>query len=113
MAAINWLLFTGGFLSDAGWFAESSKVLQCCKNLCLTLPDDIHSWRKTLECCHKYEYICLFNQQSDLDYIIYLTTNNNVLLCTIRQSNQTQRTGQITLYRSIFLLKLKIFFFVY
>ncbi|KAK9512847.1 hypothetical protein O3M35_001174 [Rhynocoris fuscipes] len=43
----------GSFLSDAGWFAESGKVLQCCKDLCLTLPDEINSWIKTLDCCHK------------------------------------------------------------
>lgn len=55
-SAIDLGIRLGGFLSDAGWFAESGKVLECCKNLCLTLPDDIHSWRKTLECCHKLLY---------------------------------------------------------
>lgn len=43
----------GGFLSDAGWFSESIRVLTACKRLCLTLPECITSWRKSLECCHK------------------------------------------------------------
>lgn len=43
----------GGFLCDAGWFAESSRVLSCCKKVCLTSPENIDSWIKTLECCYK------------------------------------------------------------
>ena len=43
----------GGFLSEAGWFVESSKVLTQCRDLCFQQPENIDSWKKTLECCHK------------------------------------------------------------
>lgn len=43
----------GGFLSEAGWFEESEKVLCSCRSLCQTLPECPQTWRKTLECCHK------------------------------------------------------------
>jgi uncharacterized protein YaaQ len=47
-------LFTGGFLSDAGWFAESEKVLLACKRLCQSAEPVVKYGRKLLECCHKY-----------------------------------------------------------
>lgn len=43
----------GGFLSEAGWFYESEKVLTACRDLCLKLPPCADSYRTTLECCHK------------------------------------------------------------
>ncbi|KAF6207038.1 hypothetical protein GE061_018276 [Apolygus lucorum] len=43
----------GGFLIDTGWFLESITVLTKCKELCLTLADNLPAWKKILECCHK------------------------------------------------------------
>ncbi|KAJ9574870.1 hypothetical protein L9F63_007965, partial [Diploptera punctata] len=43
----------GGFLSDAGWFAESEKVLLACRELCQCAEPTVYYWRKLLECCHK------------------------------------------------------------
>ncbi|XP_075220244.1 protein interacting with APP tail-1 isoform X2 [Lycorma delicatula] len=43
----------GGFLSEAGWFFDSEKILSACRDLCLKLPPCAESWRVTLECCHK------------------------------------------------------------
>jgi hypothetical protein len=47
-------IFTGGFLSDAGWFAESEKVLLACQDLCQRAEPAVKYWRKLLECYHKY-----------------------------------------------------------
>ncbi|KAK7870966.1 hypothetical protein R5R35_012177 [Gryllus longicercus] len=43
----------GGFLSDAGWFAESERVLLACKELCQSTDPTGPNLRKLLECCHK------------------------------------------------------------
>ncbi|XP_069703847.1 amyloid protein-binding protein 2 [Periplaneta americana] len=43
----------GGFLSDAGWFAESEKVLLACREICQCAEPTVKYWRKLLECCHK------------------------------------------------------------
>ena len=51
---VNLGLRLGGFLSDAGWYAESEKVLLACKDLCLSDPQNVHSWCRILDCCHKY-----------------------------------------------------------
>lgn len=50
---INLGLRLGGFLSDAGWFAESEKILLACKKLCLAQPPNPINWCRTLDCCHK------------------------------------------------------------
>lgn len=43
----------GGFLSDAGWYSESQKVLLACKELCMTNNQTPKEWFRTLDCCHK------------------------------------------------------------
>ncbi|KAL1132475.1 hypothetical protein AAG570_010430 [Ranatra chinensis] len=44
----------GGFLSEAGWFEESIKVLSLCRDACCSdLPQNVEGWMKTLECCQK------------------------------------------------------------
>ncbi|XP_043270532.1 amyloid protein-binding protein 2 isoform X2 [Venturia canescens] len=50
---INLGLRLGGFLSDAGWYCESERVLLACKELCLTGGDNRETWCRTLDCCHK------------------------------------------------------------
>lgn len=50
---INLGLHLGAFLSDAGWYLESEKVLLACKDLCVTGPQNPDSWCRTLDCCHK------------------------------------------------------------
>jgi hypothetical protein len=50
---INLGLSLGGFLSDAGWYLESEKVLLACKNVCLSSTQNPDSWCRTLDCCHK------------------------------------------------------------
>jgi cyclopropane fatty-acyl-phospholipid synthase-like methyltransferase len=47
-------IFPGGFLSDAGWFAESEKVLLACQDLCQHAEPTVKYWCKLLECYHKY-----------------------------------------------------------
>ncbi|RZF36597.1 hypothetical protein LSTR_LSTR010708 [Laodelphax striatellus] len=46
----------GGFLSEAGWFAESERVLSDCLEACLELPPSVEAWKYTLQCCHKLLY---------------------------------------------------------
>ncbi|XP_071442757.1 amyloid protein-binding protein 2 isoform X2 [Hetaerina americana] len=46
----------GGFLSDAGWFSESEKVLLNCQDLCQT-GDGPKYWRRSLECSHKLLHV--------------------------------------------------------
>ncbi|XP_022200085.2 amyloid protein-binding protein 2 [Nilaparvata lugens] len=53
---INLGIRLGGFLSEAGWFAESERVLSECLNVCLELPPSVEAWRYTLQCCHKLLY---------------------------------------------------------
>ncbi|XP_012529899.1 amyloid protein-binding protein 2 [Monomorium pharaonis] len=50
---INLGLRLGGFLSDAGWYLESKKVLLTCKQLCLDHNRTPKDWCRTLDCCHK------------------------------------------------------------
>ncbi|KAJ8676550.1 hypothetical protein QAD02_012337 [Eretmocerus hayati] len=50
---INLGLRLGGFLSDAGWYLESEKVLTACRDLCTLGPQNPDSWCRTLDCCHK------------------------------------------------------------
>ncbi|XP_024877591.1 amyloid protein-binding protein 2 [Temnothorax curvispinosus] len=50
---INLGLRLGGFLSDAGWYLESKKVLTTCKELCVKYNDTPKDWCRTLDCCHK------------------------------------------------------------
>ncbi|XP_031781635.1 amyloid protein-binding protein 2 [Nasonia vitripennis] len=50
---INLGLRLGGFLSDAGWYLESEKVLSACKDLCILGPQNPDTWCRTLDCCHK------------------------------------------------------------
>ncbi|XP_011305505.1 amyloid protein-binding protein 2 [Fopius arisanus] len=54
---INFGIRLGNFLSDCGWYSESEKVLNACKNLC-TMPTsqelETHEMLSlTLDCCHK------------------------------------------------------------
>ncbi|XP_012259269.2 amyloid protein-binding protein 2 [Athalia rosae] len=50
---INLGLRLGGFLSDAGWYAKSQKVLLACKKLCTSARPNPQNWCRTLDCCHK------------------------------------------------------------
>lgn len=50
---INLGLRLGGFLSDAGWYLESQKVLLACKKLCINARPNPQNWCRTLDCCHK------------------------------------------------------------
>ncbi|KAH0562793.1 amyloid protein-binding protein 2 [Cotesia glomerata] len=43
----------GSFLSDAGWYAESTKVLLSCRDLCISESETSENWCRTLDCCHK------------------------------------------------------------
>lgn len=43
----------GGFLNDAGWYADAEKVLLACRDLCQSAPQTTHYVRLTLECCHR------------------------------------------------------------
>ncbi|XP_032517782.2 amyloid protein-binding protein 2 [Danaus plexippus] len=49
----------GGFLNEAGWYADAQRVLVRCRDLCQAQPQTIHYKRLTLECCHR-----LLNTQS-------------------------------------------------
>uniref|UniRef100_T1JC70 Uncharacterized protein n=1 Tax=Strigamia maritima TaxID=126957 RepID=T1JC70_STRMM len=55
----------GGFLSDAGWFLESEKVLIACLNLCSQV-DEVYFNAKALECClqllHAQNAYCKFTE---------------------------------------------------
>jgi len=62
-------VFTGGFLSDAGWFAESEKVLLACQDLCRCTEPCIKYWFKLLECYHKY---VSFIGENAIYYSLYL-----------------------------------------
>ncbi|KAK0089498.1 hypothetical protein PV325_007061 [Microctonus aethiopoides] len=50
---INLGLRLGSFLSDAGWYAESEKILLTCRDLCVNDSETIENWCRTLDCCHK------------------------------------------------------------
>ena len=65
----NCLCFAGGFLSDAGWFAESEKVLLACQDLCHCTEPCIKYWFKLLECYHKY---VSFTGENAVCYSLYL-----------------------------------------
>ena len=65
----NCLCFTGGFLSDAGWFAESEKVLLACQDLCRCTEPCVKYWLKLLECYHKY---VSFTGENAVCYLLYL-----------------------------------------
>ncbi|XP_049806241.1 amyloid protein-binding protein 2 [Schistocerca nitens] len=43
----------GNFLGDAGWYAESEKVLVTCRDICYMSDGSIYCIQKLLECCHK------------------------------------------------------------
>ncbi|XP_073956389.1 protein interacting with APP tail-1 [Choristoneura fumiferana] len=49
----------GGFLNEAGWYADAQRVLLRCRQLCRAQPATAHYRRLTLECCHR-----LLNTQS-------------------------------------------------
>ncbi|CAK1551353.1 unnamed protein product [Leptosia nina] len=49
----------GGFLNEAGWYAEAQRVLLRCQDLCQAQPQTTYYKRLTLECCHR-----LLNTQS-------------------------------------------------
>ncbi|XP_026488145.1 amyloid protein-binding protein 2 isoform X2 [Vanessa tameamea] len=49
----------GGFLNEAGWYADAQRVLLRCRDLCQAQPQTTHYKRLTLECCHR-----LLNTQS-------------------------------------------------
>ncbi|XP_034831741.1 amyloid protein-binding protein 2 [Maniola hyperantus] len=49
----------GGFLNEAGWYADAQRVLLRCRDLCQAQPQTAHYKRLTLECCHR-----LLNTQS-------------------------------------------------
>ncbi|CAH0692073.1 unnamed protein product [Spodoptera exigua] len=49
----------GGFLNEAGWYADAQRVLLRCRDLCREMPQTTHYKRLTLECCHR-----LLNTQS-------------------------------------------------
>lgn len=44
------LIFLGGFLSDAGWYSDAEKVFLSCLQLC-TLHDEMLHWFRAVECC--------------------------------------------------------------
>ena len=50
---INLGLKLGGFLSEAGWYSESERVLLTCKDLCISDNENLQNWCLTLDCCHK------------------------------------------------------------
>ncbi|KAG7198690.1 hypothetical protein KM043_001688 [Ampulex compressa] len=50
---INLGLRLGSFLSDAGWYSESERVLLACKELCIADNETPENWCRTLNCCHK------------------------------------------------------------
>ncbi|KAL0882830.1 hypothetical protein ABMA27_016370 [Loxostege sticticalis] len=56
---INLGLRLGGFLNEAGWYADAERVLQRCREICQAQPQSTHYKRLTLECCHR-----LLNTQS-------------------------------------------------
>ncbi|KAJ2937987.1 hypothetical protein O0L34_g14441 [Tuta absoluta] len=56
---INLGLRLGGFLNEAGSYADAERVLQRCRDLCLQQPHSTYYRRLTLECCHR-----LLNTQS-------------------------------------------------
>ncbi|CAH0715257.1 unnamed protein product, partial [Brenthis ino] len=49
----------GGFLNEAGWYADAQRVLLRCRDLCQAQPQTTQYKRLTLECCHR-----LLNTQS-------------------------------------------------
>lgn len=49
----------GGFLNEAGWYADAERVLLRCRDLCQSQPQTTYYKRLTLECCHR-----LLNTQS-------------------------------------------------
>ncbi|XP_013186951.2 amyloid protein-binding protein 2 [Amyelois transitella] len=49
----------GGFLNEAGWYADAQKVLLRVRDLCQARPQTTYYKRLTLECCHR-----LLNTQS-------------------------------------------------
>ncbi|XP_047029917.1 amyloid protein-binding protein 2 [Helicoverpa zea] len=49
----------GGFLNEAGWYADAQRVLLRCRELCQEMPQTTYYKRLTLECCHR-----LLNTQS-------------------------------------------------
>ncbi|XP_046396092.1 amyloid protein-binding protein 2 isoform X2 [Ischnura elegans] len=58
----------GGFLSDAGWFSESEKVLLSCQDLCQA-GEGPKYWRRSLECSHKLLHVqtafCHFDEADE------------------------------------------------
>ncbi|XP_063825981.1 amyloid protein-binding protein 2 [Ostrinia nubilalis] len=56
---INLGLRLGGFLNEAGWYADAERVLQRCREVCQAQPQSTYYKRLTLECCHR-----LLNTQS-------------------------------------------------
>ncbi|KAL4702628.1 hypothetical protein ACJJTC_013049, partial [Scirpophaga incertulas] len=46
-------LRVGGFLNDAGWYADAERVLVRCRDICQSRPQTTYYKRLTLECCHR------------------------------------------------------------
>lgn len=44
----------GGFLSEIGWYNDSAIVLKIVEELCLKSKQNPQTWRKMLQCHHKY-----------------------------------------------------------
>lgn len=77
----------GNFLSDAGWFRESEKMLLSCLSLCRQMDDYPH-WVSALECClrllHVQHSYCKFTEAMEtLEetklYIVKLTNMGHSL----------------------------------
>lgn len=50
----------GGFLSEIGWYSDSATVLKIVEELCLKCEQNPQTWRKMLECHHKYVFYMFY-----------------------------------------------------
>ncbi|XP_058788660.1 amyloid protein-binding protein 2 [Phymastichus coffea] len=83
---INLGLRLGGFLSDAGWYPESEKVLISCRNLCLSSTQNSETWCHTLDCCHK-----LLHAQAAYNSFIGAAATYKLALDTIKKLEKSER----------------------
>ncbi|XP_066995846.1 amyloid protein-binding protein 2 isoform X2 [Anabrus simplex] len=67
----------GGFLSDAGWFAESERILLACQEIFKWARKEGRIWLQILECCQKLLHVqssyCHF-EEADVTYNASVTT---------------------------------------
>lgn len=77
---INLGLKLGSFLSDAGWYLESEKVLIECRNLCLIDNDNTDNLCRILDCCHK-----LLHSQASYCSFIGAAETHKLALNTIKK----------------------------